>query len=162
LEKISRQRFPGQLYCASALSFSSSFQGLAWESSTECMIFSSPKSWSNYGIHVVDLFLSFAYANSLEYEIGRLTHDNSSSEREIIVLNAGGGKILLRTEGRTNTEFSIKILKNGKQRVVNMPDPFNAFTKMLDTWLTRVPEESHSSEYERYKNAIAILGFDQE
>lgn len=162
MKRISRQRFPGQLYCASALSFSSILQELAWEPTTECMIFSSPKSWSNYGIHVVDLFLTFAEVNNLEYEIGVLTHGNSSSEREIFVHNQGGGKILLRTEGKTNTEFSIKVSKNGKQRVVNMPDPFNAFTKMLDTWLTRVPEESYASEYERYKNAIAILGFDQE
>lgn len=162
MQKLSRQHFPGQLYCASALSFSSIFQGLAWDNTTECMIFSSPKNWSNYGIHVVDLFLSFADANNLEYEIGKLTHGNSSSEREIIVHNSGGGKILLRTEGLADTDFSIKVLKNGKQKVVKMADPFNAFGKMLDTWLSRVPEDSHLTEYDRYKKAITILGFDQE
>ena len=161
-ERLIRQQYPGQLYCASAFSFSDILEDIEWDPSIEYMIFSSPKNWSNYGIHVVDLFLTFASLNNLEYEIGKLTHTKTASERQLIIRNSGGKKILLRTEGHSGENFSIKYSKNGALRTAIMSDPFNAFAKMLETWLTRVPEDSHNSEVKRYDQALAILGFERE
>jgi hypothetical protein len=156
------QRYPGQLYCASSLCFSNAIKEVLWDVDIEYMVFTSPKNWANYGIHIVDTFLAFASLNNLEYEIGKITHGESATERQILILNPGGGRVFLRTEGRADVNFSIRISKNGVEREVIISDPFDAFVKMLDTWLSRNPAETHLSEYKRYDDAVAILGCEHE
>lgn len=159
LEKqLSLQQYPGQLYCASALSFSKAVKEILWDTNTEYVVFTSPKNWANYGIHVVDAFLAFASLNNLEYEIGKITHDELATERQINILNPGGGRIFLRTEGRADVNFSIVGSKNGNKQEVTISDPFDSFTVMLDTWLSREPADTHMSEYKRYDDAVTILG----
>ena len=163
LEKqLLHQRYPGQLYCASAISFSSAVKEISWDTNTEYVVFAAPKNWANYGIHIVDAFLIFASLNNLEYEIGKITHDGSATERQINILNPGDGKILLRTEGRADVNFSIKASKNGIEQEVTISDPFDAFAAMLNTWLSRDPAKTHLSEYKRYDDAVAILGCNRE
>ncbi len=161
-KRLLLQHFPGQLYCASAISFSTAVKEISWDANTEYMVFTSPKNWANYGIHIVDAFLAFASLNDLEYEIGKITHDGTGSERQINILNPGGGKILLRTEGRADVNFSIKASKNGIEQEVTISDPFDAFAAMLSTWLSRDPAKTHLSEYKRYDDAVAILGCNRE
>jgi hypothetical protein len=156
------QCYPGQLYCASAISFSTAVNEIAWEANTEYMVFTAPKNWANYGIHVVDAFLIFASLNNLEYEIGKITHGDTASERQINILNPRGGKILLRTEGRADVNFSIKASKNGIEQKVTISDPFDAFAAMLNTWLSRDPAKTHLAEYKRYYDAVGILGCNPE
>lgn len=161
-KRLSLQRYPGQLYCASAISFSTAVQEISWDVNTEYMVFTSPKNWSNYGIHLVDSFLAFASLNSLEYEIDKITHSETATERQINILNPGGGRIFLRTEGRADVNFSIMASKNGNKQEVTISDPFDSFAAMLDTWLSREPEDTHMTEYKRYNDAVAILGFEHE
>ena len=156
------QRYPGQLYCASAISFSKAVKEILWDTNTEYVVFTSPKNWTNYGIHVVDAFLTFASLNNLEYKIGKITHDGSATERQINILNSGGGRIFLRTEGRADVNFSIVASNNGNIQEVTISDPFDSFTVMLDTWLNREPAATYMSEYKRYDNAVAILGCEHE
>lgn len=163
LEKqLSLQRYPGQLYCASSMCFSDALRKITWGSNTEYMIFSSPKNWNSYGIHIIDAFLTFALLNNLEYEIGEIMHLETASERQLSILNTGGGKVFLRTENRPDAKFSIKVSNYGIEQEVIMSDPFDAFTTMLDTWLSRNPAETYVSEYKRYADAVAILGCEQE
>lgn len=163
LEKwLSLQRYPGQLYCASAISFSTAVKEISWDVNTDYMVFTSPKNWFNYGIHLVDSFLTFASLNNLEYEIGKISHSETTTERQINILNPGGGRIFLRTEGRADVNFSITASKNGYKQEVTISDPFDSFTSMLDTWLSREPEDTYMSEHKRYAEAVAILGSEHE
>lgn len=156
------QHYPGQIYCASAISFSSVVSEISWNADSKYAVFTSPKKWDTYGIHLADAFLAVATLNGLEYEIGGITHGELVSERQINILGPGGGKMFLRTEGRIDVKFSIKLSADGIEKEFTIPDPFDAFSAMLNTWLSRNPVETHESEYKRYAAAVAILGFHRE
>lgn len=157
IKSLVLQKYPGQLFCASAICFSLELKTILWDVDTEYIVFSSPKNWENYGIHMVDAFLSFASLNNLEYEIGAINHTGSATERQIKILNRGGGEIFLRTEGRPDVPFSIKKSNKGIEKEVIISDPFESFVNMLNTWLTRNPTETYLSEYKRYNDAMNIL-----
>jgi hypothetical protein len=162
LEKyLALQHYPGQLYCASAISFSTELKRISWNANTEYMVLSSPKNWANYGIHVVDAFLEFASLNCLKYKIGTITHNGAATERQLRILNTGGGEVFLRTEGGAYNNFSIKVSNSGIEQEVLISDPFDSFVNMLGTWLSRNPSETYHSEYKRYNDSMSILGFDR-
>lgn len=162
--QLLKQCYPGQLYCASSMSFSKALKGISWSSNTKKIVFSSPKNWANYGIHVVDAFLAFAASNTLDYQIGALIHDEKISERQLSVFSKQFGKngqIFLRTEGTAVANFSITIWNDEGPREIIISDPFETFADMLSTWLSRDPITAHLSEYKRYAEAVMILGSDQ-
>jgi hypothetical protein len=158
---IGSQQYEGQIFCGSGAGFSDDFVELKWDSSVKSGIFSAPKNWENYGIHVTDIFLRFAERENLSFKIGELVTEGDVTTRDIEVLGNNHQKISITTLGTADSNVSVTILSDKDKKSLTMKDPFHSFSAMLEHWLTRVVAETYPDEIRRYNSALAILGFDK-
>ena len=162
LRVINSQQYNGQIFCGSGAGFSNDFADLNWNELVTSGIFSAPKNWENYGIHVVDIFLKFAEREKFGFEIGELVREGDVTKRIIEVLGKNQHKIIITTLGKIDSDISVTILSDKDEKSRTMKDPFHSFSAMLEHWLTRDIQKTYQEELSRYTSALAILGFDKE
>jgi hypothetical protein len=162
LRVIRSQQYDGQIFCGSGAGFAEDFAVLNWHGSVEIGVFSAPKNWENYGIHVVDIFLKFAERENLVFEIRELIREGDVTKRIIEILGENQQKIIITTLGKIDSDISVTLLSGKDEKSQTMKDPFHSFSTMLEHWLKRDTQNTYQKELSRYKSALSILGFDKE
>jgi hypothetical protein len=158
---IAAQQFKGQIFCGSGAGFCNNFVNLKWDKSSTGAIFSAPKNWENYGIHVVDIFLKFAEKENLNFEIGELVQEGEITSRIIKFAGEDQRRVTITTLGKVNSDISVSIFSEKGKITEIMKDPFHSFSAMLEHWLTRDIRLTYEKEIIRYNSELEILGFDK-
>lgn len=131
------QVFDNQVFCASALKYSSFFDDVRPFKSVRETHIQVPKTWLMYGVHAVEMFLNDKLLENSTFEIITSARSRNQTGRTLkIALDSpselGTSVVYLAASGDSETPFSVKQVGcEGEISYFELVDPFSAFVRML-------------------------------
>jgi hypothetical protein len=155
---LKKQVFPGQLKCASGMRFYPEFLDLNISEAVRSMRINVPKSWSLYAIHGIELMVSLLQKDGLDFTAGDFVDLHGFRTRKFFFTDSGNF-ISVNASNQELTNMGIEVTFNGEETLsLNMECPFNAFTGMLNDWLSNLGTDSELSDTLWFEKVFYALG----
>lgn len=154
---LSKQNFKGQIYSAAATRFAPSFKEICINDLVENIKVTVPNHWDKYGIHAIELILSLAKDSSIDLQLSTLSRKDGISRLFGLRGKEQRIEITLSCSGIQTTEFLTEIRSKNSEKKFTMPDPFYAFSNMLEYWITRDKNRTAVEEEIDYFTGLRIL-----
>jgi hypothetical protein len=153
---ITSQLYEGQLFAGSGVPFAPCFDTINVSEDTLKLKIEIPKTWSQYGIHGVELAIRILGQSAALLRGVEVLKTNRETRLKLHTENLRNLEVEIVTTGLKDTPISVTIVEGNQTKEIIMSDPLFAFERMLDCWLS--PEKRFPTiEYERYLIATQIL-----
>jgi hypothetical protein len=151
------ETFKGQIFSSSAMQHAPAFKNVNLTEDLISLEISVPKSWPLYSVHAIELFLSILRRSEDGFDFVSHKIVTGADVTELRTRNHQT-KITIIATNISGTPFQvIEKFRNGSQNILNMADPFEAFSIMIREFLLSVMTNTYADKREWDLSIMEII-----